>query len=369
VREIGCTNTPVLAAGQAKQLISALLASPTAPPMMLWGPPGVGKSSIVRQAAREAGLTVLEVRAAYRNPVDILGLPVADHGSRTATWFAAGCWPREEQDGPEGVLFLDEITNAPRITQGALYELILDKRIEDYRLPEGWRIVAAGNRVEDRAAANPMPSALANRLLHIVVQPNADDWVAWAWQAGIRHEIIAYLKWRPENLLVLPAAGSDSPAFPSPRSWEMASRVWTLARDRATRLQLVAAAVGLAAAAEVTEFAEAAVELPDPEEVLNGGRPKPPAKTDRLYLFTTALVAALKRDPNASRVAAFARYVVGMLKPEFQVLALRGAAADLRIRPLLVKSPDFVNWVQEHREELLEVLEEETNASARRAAV
>jgi hypothetical protein len=321
----------------------------------------------VRQAAAEANLAVREVRAAYRNPVDVAGLPVPDCSTRTATWFPAGIWPQAERDGERGVLFLDEITNAPRIVQGALYELVLDRRIEDYQLPVGWFIVAAGNRVEDRAAANPMPSALANRLLHVVVQPSVDDWINWAWEAGIRHEIIAYLRWRPENLLVLPAAGSDSPAFPSPRSWEMASRVWDLATDRGTRVQLVAAAVGLAAAAEVVEFAEAAAELPNPEEVLGGGKPKPPTKTDRLYLFTTALVAALKRDPKPARVAAFAKYTVGTLKAEFQVLALRAAAADLRIRPLLAKSPDFAKWVQEHRSELLEVLEEETNA--RRTAV
>lgn len=350
-------NLLTLPAGKARVLVQALLSTPEAPPVMLWGPPGVGKSSVVRQAAAAAGLPVREVRAAYRNPVDVAGLP-APGPDGLAVWLQSAVWPRAERDGEKGLLFLDEITNAPRLVQGALYELILDRRIEDYRLPEGWRVAAAGNRVEDRAAANPMPTALANRLLHVVVDPTVEDWAVWAWRAGIAEEIIAYLHYRPENLLVLPPAGTDCPAFPTPRSWEMASRVWDLARSWEERRMLVSAAVGVAAATEAVEFARAREEVPDPEEVLRGAKPRFPAKPDRAYLFAAALVAAVKRDPAPAKVANAVKYTAAAAPVEFQVMIFRALALLPAAKPHM-KVPEFAKWCREHKQVLLSVLDEE----------
>jgi hypothetical protein len=252
---------------------------------------------------------------------------------------------------------LDEITNAPRLVQGALYELVLDRRISEYRLPDGWYIIAAGNRIEDKSAANQMPAALANRLLHILVEPSIADWRRWAFGAGIRHEIIAFLSWKPD-LLVQPPPPDGCPAFPTPRSWEKASWLWSRTpRGDFDRLyQLVGMAVGLAAAAEVVAFARASADLPDPQSILRGEKiGRMPKEPDRLHFLTVGLVAALRDDPRNEYVANFFTFVTKRLPVEFQVLALNEAAGHPQVSQALVRNPEFVAWAKQRREELAEL--------------
>lgn len=353
-------NLVTVPTGEAKRLLDSLLTDPAAevPATMLWGQPGIGKSAIVHQLANERGLPVRDVRTAYQNPVDVAGAPVPNPSTRLTEWFPSSLWPRAERDGPAGILFLDEITNAPKLVQGALYELILDRRISEYRLPEGWYVIAAGNRVEDRSAANQMPAALANRMLHILVKPSIADWRRWAFGAGIRHEIIAFLTWKPA-LLMQPPPLDGCPAFPTPRSWERASWLWSRAPrgDFDTLYQLLGMAVGLAAAAEVVAFARASADLPDPQAILRGEKTaRVPREPDRLYFLIVGLVAALSENPNVDYVQNFFTFVTGRLSPEIQVFALNEAAGQPQIRQILVRNRDFVAWAKEHREELAEIL-------------
>ena len=123
----------------------------------MWGPPGIGKSSIVRQVAADKGLAILDVRAPLLDPTDLRGLPYVADGS--AKWAPPAFLP--QNDGSEGLLFFDELNAAPPLVQASLYQLTLDRRVGEYVLPDGWRIIAAGNRSEDAAIVFRMPSALA----------------------------------------------------------------------------------------------------------------------------------------------------------------------------------------------------------------
>ena len=131
-------------------------------PMLLTGAPGVGKSSAVRQASTDMGIALIDVRASQTDPVDWRGIPSIIGGK--TKW----CVPDFLPQSGAGILFLDELTAAPMAVQVALYQLILDRRIGDYTLPDGWYVMGAGNRVEDRAAAGRMSTALNNRLVHIL---------------------------------------------------------------------------------------------------------------------------------------------------------------------------------------------------------
>jgi MoxR-like ATPase len=132
-------------------------------PTFLWGPPGVGKSSIVRKIAGDRGLHLLDVRASLLDPTDLRGLPyVADDRAR---WSPPSFLPHDPDS--QGLLFFDELNAAPPLVQASLYQLTLDRRVGEYELPAGWSIVAAGNRAEDGSVTYRMPAALANRFIHL----------------------------------------------------------------------------------------------------------------------------------------------------------------------------------------------------------
>ena len=188
-------------------------------PVFLWGPPGVGKSQVVRQVTRDLDLACTDVRAVLLDPVDLRGLPHIN-GDNRAQWATPDFLP---QDG-KGVLFLDELNAAPPLVQAACYQLVLDRKIGEYTLPETWAVIAAGNRESDRAVTHRMPSALANRFVHIEFEADMEDWAAWALNHGIQSEIIGFLRFRPALLHQFDGR-ADEKAFPSPRAWEFVSKI------------------------------------------------------------------------------------------------------------------------------------------------
>ena len=191
------------------------------PPLMVWGAPGLGKSTILREAAREAGIGFIDVRLAQREPVDIRGLPVP--GEDGVKWLVSSDWPRDPKS--RGIILFDEITAADRSLQVAAYEIILDRRLgELYRVPDGWYICAAGNRTGDRAVATTMSSALANRFLHVELGEDVESWIAWALRNGILPVVTAFIRFRP-GLLFHQEGENLERGWPTPRAWERVSRM------------------------------------------------------------------------------------------------------------------------------------------------
>jgi MoxR-like ATPase len=221
---------------------------------MIWGPPGIGKSSIVAQIAATEGMQCIDVRLSQLAPTDLRGLPVPEAG--VARWYPPEFLPREGV----GILFLDELNMAPPTIQGMAQQLILDRKVGSYVVPEGWFIWAAGNRKEDRAAVFDMPAPLANRFLHLEVEPDLDSFKAYAISRGLHEQIIAFLSFRTA---LLHQIDIHRPAWPSPRSWEMASQLHTIGLA-------IDPVVGPAAAAEFRAFVEVYAGLGDLEAILRG---------------------------------------------------------------------------------------------------
>lgn len=157
---------------------------------MIWGAPGIGKSSIVAQIAEEHGIDFVDVRLSQLAPTDLRGLPVADEG--ISKWYPPEFLPRTGK----GILFLDELNMAPPALQGVAQQLILDRRVGSYVVPENWYVWAAGNRKEDRAAVFEMPSPLANRFLHLQVEANFASFKVYALENRVHEQIIAFLSFR-----------------------------------------------------------------------------------------------------------------------------------------------------------------------------
>lgn len=160
--------------------------------VMIIGAYGVGKSDIVRQVAAKLGLPVIDKRASQMAAIDTR-LPMPDAATGLIKDFLPDWLPRVERDGPAGLLFLDELSNASLAVQAALYQLILDRCLGDYVLPHGWHIVAAGNTMADRSAAQKFSRALANRFTIVEIVPDVASWLIWAIGAGVAPEIVAYV--------------------------------------------------------------------------------------------------------------------------------------------------------------------------------
>ena len=164
-------------------------------PVFIWGGPGIGKSAVVRQLASALGVPLQDVRALLLDPVDLRGLPFLATDGRSK-WASPEFLPR---DG-SGILFLDELNAASAMVQASCYQLVLDRKLGEYTLPEGWTIVAAGNRDSDRAATTRMPIPLRNRFVHLDFEVDMQEWSEWAIKANVRPEVIAFIRFRPELL-------------------------------------------------------------------------------------------------------------------------------------------------------------------------
>jgi len=271
-----------------KEFIGAQDGSHT--PVMLWGPPGVGKSDLIAQIGQRQNVSVIDIRLSQMEPSDLRGIPFRDAISGNVEWAIPSMLPNIEKHGNNGILFLDEITSAVPSVSAAAYQLILDRRLGEYQVPDGWAIFAAGTRQGDRGVTYTMPSPLANRFSHYEVDVNSDDWVAWAYKNNISEKIIAFLRFRPELLFDFDPAHNPV-AFPSPRSWLFANNALIkFSESPQVLLGTLQACVGPAAGVELKAFIDSMDQMPDLDAIIKGEDVKAPKEIDLQYAVASALV-------------------------------------------------------------------------------
>lgn len=315
-------------------------------PVMLWGPPGVGKSQIVAQVGQRHAIPVIDIRLSQMEPSDLRGIPFRE--GNLVEWAIPAMLPDAQRHGAQGILFLDEITSAVPSVSAAAYQLILDRRLGDYRVPEGWAIFAAGNRQGDRGVTYTMPAPLANRFSHFEVELNLDDWVAWAYQNNIDERIIGFLRFRPELLFKFDPAHNPV-AFPTPRSWEFAHRaLQKFANSPQLLLNTLQACVGTAAGIELKAFVDHLDQMPDIEAILRGETVKTPKEVDLQYAVASALVGRAIRAQASQE----AQQVYGHVLSYAKALPLREMGVMLvsdmlrAVGEPLFRVPEFALWAE-----------------------
>ena len=313
-------------------------------PVMLWGPPGVGKSEIVADVAVRNGAALIDLRLSQLEPTDLRGIPfrVDDR----VEWSVPAMLPDATRHGSRGILFLDEINAAPPTVTAAAYQLILDRRLGDYRLPDDWAVIAAGNRQGDRGVTYAMPAPLANRLTHYDVDAHLDDWVVWAHGAGVDARVIAFLRFRPELLFDFDAARNPI-AFPSPRTWVFAHRALHKFADRPELLlDALQACVGRAAGVELKAFLDHMRQLPDIDAILRGEPEAMPEAIDLQYGVAAALVRRAVRagaEADARRICGnILRYAQRFPQREMGVMLVTDMQRS--IAQPLIDLPEFQGW-------------------------
>ena len=306
-------------------------------PAFLWGAPGIGKSSIIKQIAQSSGVEFIDLRLALMDPTDLKGIPFYDKESHTALWAPPAFLPKSG----EGILFLDELNTAAPSVQASAYQLILDRKVGEYELPDGWAIIAAGNRESDRGVTYRMPSPLANRFVHFEMEVDVDDWKYWAYKKGIDNRIISYISYINEHLFTFDAK-SDVKSFATPRSWEYVDSILKSNITQELLLDAISGAIGREVAVGFLSFTKVMNRLPDIQAILASGEGEYSDEVDVLYALSTALVSAYLKEPNDEMLDNILKYTLE-LKSEFAVMCVQ----DLQRNGVAMEHSDvFKEWVQ-----------------------
>lgn len=282
----------------AKSILSTLvqqrLNEKNPPPVFLWGPPGVGKSDITRQIAREKGIDVIDVRLGQMDAVDMRGIPYVEKS--VTKWAIPEFFPRDPNT--EAILFLDELASADPSIQVVGYQLILDRQVGEKKLPPKVYVCAAGNRAQDNAVSLPISSALANRMLHLEIEASPEAWCAWAVTAGIAPEIIGFIRFCPKILFNLDK--DCERGWPSPRSWGRVSDILLYGLDPDELRAGVVGLVGESAAAQFLAYYKQSQALGDIRAVMLDPTSnwKLPTKNDMLFAVATSIAYWAWRGEN-----------------------------------------------------------------------
>ena len=265
-------------------------------PIFIWGPPGIGKSDIVSQISEDIDAYMIDVRLSLWEPTDIKGVPYYAANDNTMKWAPPAELPdaKMAKKYKKIVLFLDEMNSAAPAVQAAAYQLILNRKVGTYKLPDNVLIVAAGNREADKGVTYRMPAPLANRFVHLELKVDFDDWFSWAVKNSIHEDVVGYLTFAKKDLYDFDPK-SPSRSFATPRSWAFVSELLEDDDDENTTTDLVSGSVGEGLAVKFMAHRKVASKLPDPVDILNGKVKEIETKEiSAMYSLTVSLCYELK---------------------------------------------------------------------------
>ena len=332
-------------------------------PIMVWGPPGIGKSEtfegIVRQYNdNNVKAKLIDCRLSLWEPTDLKGYPFYNQETGRMSFSAPDELPSEEEAAEYDiiVLFLDELNGAAPATQAAAYQLILNRAIGKYRLPDNVVIAAAGNRETDKGVTYRMPKPLANRFLHYEVRVNFDDWFDWAVRHNIHPDVVGYLQTFKEDLYKFDA-GSSERSFATPRSWTFVSDTIqdTQGFSEEEVTDMVAAGIGEGIALKFKAHRAVASQLPNPTDILKGKVAE--LQTDNIsakYSLTTALCYELKevfvnnKDELNEQFDNFLKFIQDNFESEMIVMACTVALGKYQIRPKFTQLKNWKPFIQKY---------------------
>ena len=357
-------------------------------PVFLWGPPGIGKSELVEGITNDLGGVMYDLRLGQMEPTDIRGIPFYNKEENIMDWAQPVDLPQGQQlvidaieeerkrveadltskdrdvaaqagkdqkrtinDMPVVVLFLDEMNSAPPSVLAAAYQLILNRRVGKYVLPDNVVMIAAGNRESDKGVTFRMPTPLANRFVHFEMKVDFDSWFDWAVKNNVNKDVVGYLNFAKQDLYDFDPK-SSSRAFATPRSWVFVSDL--IADDglpNNTVTDLVAGTVGEGLAVKFQAHCKVAGKMPNPTDILAGKVSKMEVdEISAMYSLVVSMCYELKEaidnkvaDKDFQNMADnFFRFMMDNFTKELVVMGARVALTtyNLPIMPTKLKSFD-----------------------------
>lgn len=319
-------------------------------PIFIWGPPGIGKSDAIHQLGDELSAHVIDVRLSLWEPTDIKGIPYYNANDNTMSWAPPVELPTEEfaAQFDHIILFLDEMNSAPPAVQAAAYQLILNRRVGTYKLPDNVLVVAAGNREADKGVTYRMPAPLSNRFVHLELRVDFDDWLKWAVDNKVHKDVVGYISFAKQDLYDFdPKTASRS--FATPRSWAFVSELLDDDLDDNTTTDLVSGAIGEGTAVKFMAHRKVAGRMPNPTDILSGKvRDLKVKEISAMYSLTVSLCyelkdAAQKKVKNWDDMADyFFRFMMDNFETELVVMGAKIALTnyDLPLDPSKMKNFD-----------------------------
>jgi hypothetical protein len=321
-------------------------------PIFIWGPPGIGKSDIIKQLGSELDAHVIDVRLSLWEPTDIKGIPYFDSNDGTMRWAPPSELPSKEfaKNHKQIILFMDELNSAAPSVQAAAYQLVLNRKVGTYELPDNVVMVAAGNRETDKGVTYRMPAPLANRFVHLEMAVDWDDYFEWAAENKIHKDVVGFLTFSKKDLYDFDPK-SSSRAFATPRSWSFVSELLVDDDvDADTLTDLVSGSIGEGLAIKFMAHRKHASKMPNPTDILSGKVKKMDSKEiSAMYSLTVALCYELKDacDKKAKnwneQVNNFFQFVMDNFETELVIMGTKLALSTYKL-PL---DPDEIKCFDE----------------------
>ena len=322
-------------------------------PLFIWGPPGIGKSDAIHQLGVELNAHVIDVRLSLWEPTDIKGIPYFNSVDNTMSWAPPVELPNEELASKHDhvILFLDEMNSAPPSVQAAAYQLILNRKVGTYKLPDNVFIVAAGNREADKGVTYRMPAPLANRFVHLELRVDFEDWLNWAIDNKIHKDVVGYLSFAKQDLYDFdPKTASRS--FATPRSWAFVSELLDDELGEGTLADLVSGAVGEGTGVKFMAHRKVAGRMPNPSDILAGKVTELKVKEiSAMYSLTVSMCYELKdaADKKVKDWDKMADYFFRFMMDNFETeLVVMGAKVALTNYDLPIDASKMKNFDEFH---------------------
>ena len=309
--------------GKVKELVKTVVMNTPLVSIGLWGPPGVGKSQIIAQIAKELKMKFVDIRLAQFEPSEIRGIPQVKDG--VTKWARADFLPMSTEPT---ILMFDEFSCAEPAVQNAALRIVLDRTLDNWEAPANTRIILAGNRREDFAYINEPSVPFKTRLVNFIVEPSLQDWKTFAKDTGVATQVISFLDYQPDLLLKLMP---DQYASPTPRTWVMLSTIltgalgdkWMNIDKRSLHVvnDLTYACVGEGAAVSFVAYFETFAKV-DVRAIVEDGRIPDSFKSMELssqYATVYAVLHYANRQTMTHKIAKHLVMFLEAIPPEFQM--------------------------------------------------
>jgi len=318
---------------QLKSLIIARFKAGIKRALLVEGPPGLGKTQIPEQVARDLGIGYMIIHTPLLQAEDY-GFPVVSADRKDVNFLVSkDKFPIEGSNCPDtGIFTLDEFPQADNSIQKILANVVQEREIHGHKLKPGWMIVATGNRTTDRAGANRILSHLGNKITRVELETSIDDWTRWALQNNVRPEVIAFLRFKTA---LLNGFDPQAECNPTPRSWVNGVSASLGVTPAELEFEVFKGDVGEGAAAEFLSFLKICRHLPNPDVImLNPSKAAVPKEPNVLYALCSTLAHRATPD-NFGRILTY----VERMDAEFTMLFVRDALA---LCPDIQNSADFI---------------------------